>query len=285
MRFSFASTSFIEIPSVSVSRLRRVRYPISAMIAHFGRRTPKMLGSISMGDRRITSSLTSHGDRLSGPTDRKFHPYPRPILAVDIALLTVEPEKGLVVVEMERGDTGEWELPGAFLRGNTPEERETLDQAVARCLRDKLGVEGVRPRQLQVFDAPDRDRRDWVISVAHVAVVRPAQLATLGSGSAKRTRTMPADRPGELVWDHGTIVRLAKDHVRERYLVAADPDRLLGPRFTLRDLRRVHSGIAGKTLDRDRFRRAMDDLVEPTQTSEENTGSRGRPAQYFRRKG
>ncbi|MGV1004472.1 MAG: NUDIX hydrolase [Candidatus Nanopelagicales bacterium] len=237
-----------------------------------------------MGDKRIEHQPESQVANISTATDKKFHPYPRPIVAVDIALLTLEPERGLVVVEMERGDTGEWALPGAFLRGNTPAERETLDQAVERCLRDKLGVEGVRPHQLRVFDAPGRDHRDWVISVAHLAVVRTVQLKSLGSGSATRTRTMPVDRPDVLVWDHPEIVKLAKNYVRDRYKAAADPDRFLGTRFTLRELRQVHSWVAGKNLDRDRFRRAMEHLIEPTQAIEENTGSRGRPAQYFRRK-
>ena len=40
---------------------------------------------------------------------------------------------------------------------------ETLADAVQRCLRDKLGVAGIRPHQLHVFDDPDRDDRDWVI--------------------------------------------------------------------------------------------------------------------------
>lgn len=237
-----------------------------------------------MGDRPIADRPDSTGIRVATPSDKKFHPFPRPIVAVDIALLTREPGKGLVVVQMQRDDTGEWALPGAFVRGNTPAERETLDEAVERCLRDKLGVEDVRPHQLQVFDAPDRDPRDWVISVAHLAVVRPEQLAALGSGSATRTRTMLADRPGDLVWDHAQIVKLAKRYVRERYRTAADPDRFLGPRFTMRELRQVHSDIAGKTLDRDRFRRAMEHLIEATDAIQENTGARGRPAQYYRRR-
>ena len=45
-----------------------------------------------------------------------------------------------------------------------------------RCLREKAGVEGTRPRQLHVFDKPDRDDRGWVLSVAHMDVVRPERL-------------------------------------------------------------------------------------------------------------
>ena len=222
-----------------------------------------------------------HGDniieaRVTRGSDKQFHDFPRPTLAVDTALLTIDLDRRqLLVVEMAREDTGKWALPGTFLR-----ERETLAHAVQRCLKDKLGVEGVRPRQLEVFDDPNRDHRDWVISVAHVAVVRPEHLETLGSGS-EGTRLAPIDRPGELSWDHPQIVRLAKEYVRSRYEAEADPERLLGPRFTLSELKRVHEAVLGEDFGRFAFRRAMKELVVGTDVV---TGTGGRPAELFRRK-
>lgn len=232
------------------------------------------------------SSVPDHSDPTvprgsdKKPSDEKTpHDYPRPIVAVDTALLTIWPNRGLVVVQMWREDIGKWALPGVFVRRG-----ETLAQAVERCLRDKLGVENIRPRQLHVLDDPNRDHRDWVISVAHVAVVRPEQLGALGSGVAGETRLASVDRPGDLAWDHPEIVRRARTDVRERYETHPDPDRLLGPRFTLTELRGVHEAVAGEQFGRDKFRRAMEDKVEGTGMIEE-TGARGRPAELFRRKG
>lgn len=216
---------------------------------------------------------------VSTGTDKSGRPYPRPIVAVDIALLVPNlDERRLEVAEMWREDTDSWALPGAFLR-----KGETLTDAVKRCLRDKLGVEGIRQRQLEVFDDPDRDDRDWVLSVAHVAVVRPEHLRFLGSGSATRTRMAPVDRPGRLAWDHAAIVGLAKNDIRRRYQDSADPEHLLGREFTMRELQRVHEAVAGEDLDRDAFRRAMAHHVVGTGQLEESTGSRGRPAELFRR--
>ena len=237
------------------------------------------MGDSSFSDRaEATVSRPSDRNSAKNSAKKRLHDYPRPTVAVDTALLTWEPTRGLVVVQMWRDDIEKWALPGTFVRAG-----ETLAVAVERCLREKLGVEGIRPRQLHVFDDPHRDDRDWVISVAHVAVVRPEQLHTLGSGVAGQTRLSPVDRPGELAWDHPDIVRLAKNDVRERYATDADPDRLLGPRFTLRELREVHEAVAGEDLGRDRFRRAMEDKVERTGSLEEHTGARGRPAELFRR--
>lgn len=217
--------------------------------------------------------------KVSIGTDTNGRPYPRPIVAVDIALLSVNAAGNrLEVAQMWRADTDAWALPGAFLR-----QGETLADAVTRCLHDKLGVEGIRLRQLQVFDDPHRDDRGWVLSVAHVAVVRPDRLRSLGAGTASRTRMASVDRPGELAWDHAEIVRLAKNDVRRRYAEYADPDHLLDREFTLRELWIVHQAVAGTPLDRDKFRRSMEDRVEGTGTMRE-TGTRGRPAEWLRRK-
>lgn len=224
--------------------------------------------------------LPEHSEAtVSRSTDTKVHDYPRPTVAVDTALLTWDSERGLLVVEMARDDIGKWALPGAFLR-----KGETLADAVERCLRQKLGVEGIRPRQLYVFDDPHRDDRDWVLSVAHVTVVRPDQLHSLGSGSAAQTRLAPVDRPGELAWDHPEIVRLAKKDIRDRYETDPDPERLLGNRFTMRELRLVHEAVAGERLQRDKFRRTMEPRLVGTGVTQEHTGTRGRPAEWFRRK-
>jgi 8-oxo-dGTP diphosphatase len=221
------------------------------------------------------------GDRIPQGSDTPFHDFPRPTLAIDTALLTVDLDRRqLLVAEMWRADTGSWALPGTFVRRG-----ETLADAVRRCLQDKLGIRGIKPRQLQVFDDPDRDHRDWVVSVAHVAVVRPEQLESLARDRRAGLRLAPVDRPGELSWDHPRMLRLAKEHVRSRYQTEPDPERLLGPRFTLSELQRVHEAVAGEEIDQFRFRRLMKDQVVGLEAFEEPAGGRGRPARVFRRRG
>jgi hypothetical protein len=142
----------------------------------------------------------------------------------------------------------------------------------------KAGVRGLRPRQLHVFDDPKRDDRGWVLSVAHLAVVRSERIS---SRLPDRTRLVPTSNPGRLPYGHGGIVARAVDDLRPRYAVSPDPDGLLGRAFTLRDLRMAHQAVAGKPLQRDWFRRAMEPQLEPT--GELATGVRGRPAELFRR--
>jgi 8-oxo-dGTP diphosphatase len=206
---------------------------------------------------------------------RKLTDYPRPSVAVDTAVLTLDPEHGLVVLEVRRPTGRGWALPGTFIH-----EGETLADAVGRSLRIKANVRGLHPRQLHVFDDPMRDDRGWVLSVAHVQVVRQEQLA---DRFAEMTRLVSIDAPGRLPFDHADIIRLAVADVRAHYRDEPDPDGLLGDEFTLRELRIAHEAVAGQALQRDTFRRAMEPHLVATGTS--SVSGRGRPAELFRRSG
>jgi 8-oxo-dGTP diphosphatase len=204
---------------------------------------------------------------------RALSDYPRPSVAVDTAVLTVEPERGLLVLEVRRATGTGWALPGTFLH-----EGDTLAEAVDRSLSEKANVRGLHPRQLRTFDDPRRDDRGWVLSVAHVQVVPAEQLASRFGGT---TRLVPVGAPGRLPYDHADIIALAVEHTRSRYTDKPDPDRLLGDEFTLRELRLAHEAVAGQPAQRDTFRRAMEPHLAATGTM--TTGTRGRPAELFRR--
>jgi 8-oxo-dGTP diphosphatase len=219
-------------------------------------------------------------DRTDAPyrdcSGRTLADYPRPSTAVDSAVLTLVPaqtgELVLAVLQVRRHNAPGWALPGTFLH---PDER--LIDAVRRSLRLKAGVAGLRPRQLHVFDDPHRDDRGWVLSVAHVDVLPADRLRERHPG----TRLASVDAPGRLPYGHGDIIRLAVEDLRARYAGSPDPDGLLPREFTLRGLRLVHEAIAGIPLQRDTFRRAIQDQLVATGTR--SAGARGRPAELFTR--
>lgn len=204
---------------------------------------------------------------------RALEDYPRPSVAVDTALLTAI-DGTLSVLQVRRAAGRGWALPGTFLH---PGER--LIDAVQRSLRDKAGVEGRSPRQLQVFDDPRRDDRGWVLSVAHVDA---CPVEVFDGRLLEATRLAPASAPGRLPYGHEQIIELAVADLQARYSAGPDPDGLLAPPFTLRDLRLLHEAVAGHTLQRDNFRRLMEPLLETT--GELTRGLRGRPAALLRRR-
>ena len=157
-----------------------------------------------------------------------------------------------------------------------------LAEAVQRSLKDKVGVEGLQPWQLKVFDALGRDDRGWVLSVAHCCVI-PVDF--LANRDTDRTRLVSAEKPGKLAYDHSEMVKLALTDLRARYDVAPDPDRLLGDTFTLRQLALVHGAVAGEPItpeELDTFRRYMEQHLDWTE--EYDPDGPGRPARVFRRK-
>jgi len=209
-------------------------------------------------------------------TGKSLAEYPHPSVAVDTVALTYDKNRGLEVLEVRRPEGG-WALPGTFLHPG-----EVLADAVQRALHEKAGVYGLDPRQLEVFDRIGRDSRGWVLSVAHVCVI---PVERLSGRFPDRTRLVPVDAPGDLVYDHTEMIDRALADMRARYKDTPDPDHLLGDTFTLRQLRFLHAAVAGEPIGPealDTFRRHMQKHLDPTEELDAGDG-RGRPAMLFRR--
>ena len=212
-----------------------------------------------------------------------LHMYPRPSVAVDVALLTIDEGRlKVALIRRSGGDkSGELSLPGTFIH-----EGERLVDASLRCLADKAGVRGFHPRQLHVFDDPKRDDRGWVLSVAHVDVVRVEDLRE----AIKRGSLQLADVEliGNLPYAHDEIVRKAVDAVRCSYLESPDPWGLIEQPFIMSRLRDLHESVLGRQLQRDTFRRQMEPMLHGTEETAvppaaRGGEARGRPARLYRR--
>lgn len=202
---------------------------------------------------------------------KRLEDYPRPSVAVDSAVLTLDSERGLCVILSTSGPSPR--LPGTFLR-----EGETLADAVSRSLLEKAGVEGLAPTQLHVFDDPRRDDRGWVLSVAHLDTVSPDRLRLDRSVAD----LWPVERMPRLPFDHDQIVVRAVEALRAEYRRLPDPRHLLADTFTLRELHAAHEAIAGARIARDTFRRFMRAHLD--ETGARTTGVVGKPARLFRRR-
>lgn len=201
---------------------------------------------------------------------RTLADYPRPSVAVDVAVLTYL-DGALRVLVVERS-LGTLALPGTFLH-----EGERLVDAAARALELKARLPGIRFHQLALFDDPHRDERGWVISMAHTAAIPARELLT----EALLVAVHDGQVDQGLAFDHAGMVRLAVEDLRVRYAHRVDPDLLLGESFTVLELRRLYEVIFGRTLQKDSFRRHVIDALENTGRLS-NPGT-GRPAELFRR--
>ncbi|KAA0974154.1 NUDIX hydrolase [Paeniglutamicibacter gangotriensis] len=212
-----------------------------------------------------------------------LHKYPRPSVAVDVALLTVDEGRlKVALIRRESGDkSGELSLPGTFVH-----EGELLVDAALRSLADKAGVCGFHPRQLHVFDDPKRDDRGWVLSVAHVDVARVEDLRE--AVERENIQLVDVELIGNLPYAHDEIVRKAVDAVRRSYLENPDPWGLIEQPFVLSQLRDLHESVLGHQLQRDTFRRQMEPMLQGTEETavpppaRVGGEARGRPARLYR---
>lgn len=209
--------------------------------------------------------------------------YPRPNVAIDVAVLTARPaasptnEPGellLLVEERESAPLG-FVLPGRFLR-----PRETVADCVRTALAEKanLDVPG-EPRLLRVFDDPDRDARGWTLSIGHYLTL-PWSTAERAEGRWVPVRADGSvPRSTRLLFDHALIAREAVRDLRQRYEAAPDPGGMLTGKFTMTDLRLLHETVLGEKLLRDTFKRRMEpDLVKVDGATRSDGG---RPAQLY----
>ena len=222
--------------------------------------------------------------------------HPHPAVAVDLVILCVQ-EGGLHCVLMRRADAAEtgcdWALPGGFVQRDS-----SLKATVARVLVEKTGLERPHFEQLATYDSPGRDPRGHVISVAYLAITTAR---TLLEGVARnpdlRLVRVVTDWQGETggparaIDADGTSLRLAFDHadilgdmvkrLRGKLDYTSVGFAFVPPRFTLRDVQKVHEAILSQPLTKPAFRRKLLDrhALRPTGTYE--TGGAYRPAELY----
>lgn len=230
----------------------------------------------------------------------KYRPedFPRPSVAVDVVVLTVQAEKlrVLLVARNEHPFKGRWALPGGFLRvGKSPREQgEDLDAAAARELEEETALSSDRVflEQLGAFGKANRDPRMRVVTVAYFALVRPDLLALVRpGGDASRVKWIaieealaPKSEEDELAFDHADIVRAARARVVERLETTSIAKNLVPETFTIPELRATFEIVSGKKLDRGNFRRRFTVLLE-TGVVERAPGKRAtasKPAAVYR---
>ena len=218
--------------------------------------------------------------------------FPGVHMAVDVAVMTVgEPnewgERQLMTLLVKRTgefEPGTWVIPGRFVR-----YRERLKDAAKICLKEKVGITGVNPRQLNVLDEPDRDPRGWTMSVGHVVPV-PFYVALKAVGESPMTRDLAVvtEKRIEFRSEQQTLPRsqqkildYAVNYLRSRYASRPDPKGFLGEKFTLSELYEVHAAILGqKFWSRDAMRRNFLPFLEDT--GEISKGTVGKPAVVYR---
>lgn len=180
--------------------------------------------------------------------------YPRPALTVDCVVFGLDDE-GLKVLLIRRGVEpfrGRWALPGGFVH-----VEETLEQAARRELHEETGVERLYLEQLYTFDAPGRDPRERVLSVAHYALVKLRDHRVRAATDAREAAWFAVSALPKLAFDHDRILETALARLRGKVRYQPIGFELLPPKFTLSQLQHLYEKILERPLDKRNFRKKI----------------------------
>ncbi len=128
--------------------------------------------------------------------------YPHPAVSVDALVTAGEKIQEMALLVQRKADPfkGKWALPGGFA-----EIDETLLNACKRELEEETSLTGIEMEQFYVFDAPDRDPRERVISVVfHGKLKEPFPVK--GGDDASQAEWFPLASLPELAFDHKEII-------------------------------------------------------------------------------
>ena len=205
--------------------------------------------------------------------------HPRPAVTTDICLFTVA-EDDLRILLIRRGlkpFKGSWTLPGGFVK-----QTETLDQCAARELAEETGVGGASLSAFATFSDPGRDPRDRVITAAYFALVPQGDHRLTSGSDADDARWHSMARLPELAFDHGDIIRAARQALVSKLDREPLALSLLPSRFTLTQVQKVYEAVEGQPLDKRNFRRSILSRAWIQETGDLERG-RQRPAMLYQR--
>lgn len=185
-------------------------------------------------------------------TETYTYRYPHPALTADCVIFGFDGEQ-MKVLLIERGlkpYKGMWALPGGFMKID-----ETIEEAARRELFEETGLKGVFMEQFKVFSDVDRDPRERVVTVAFIALVRPADYHLVAGDDAANALWFDHNMLPPMAFDHAEIIRQAREHLSEVLRIKPLAFELLNKVFSISELQRVYEAISGVRYDRRNFHR------------------------------
>jgi ADP-ribose pyrophosphatase YjhB (NUDIX family) len=183
----------------------------------------------------------------------KYQKQNRLLAAVDCIVFGFDGQK-MNLLLIKRGfepEKNQWSLMGGFI-----EPQESADEAAGRILKNLTGLEGLYLEQLHTFSDINRDPIERTISIAYFALI-DINLYQKQISEEYHPEWFPLHNIPNLIFDHNTMVELAKKKLRYKAALHPILFELLPPKFTLPVLQSLFEDVYGISFDKRNFCRKL----------------------------
>ncbi|MFC4652537.1 NUDIX domain-containing protein [Lactococcus nasutitermitis] len=199
-------------------------------------------------EKEYYETKASEDEYLAWYKKQDWKTYDKPAMAVDNVIFGFDPsDNQLKILLIERKThpfKGKFALIGGFVEPN-----ESAKEAALRETKEETGVEIVEDNQMWqigAFTQPDRDPRQWIISIAHATFLYPFVLPLAGDDArSARWFTVARNSNGELeflhpegyvalddlAFDHKDIILTTFKRIKDSLDVTPDILHVLGDTF------------------------------------------------------
>jgi 8-oxo-dGTP diphosphatase len=201
-------------------------------------------------------------------------------VSVDAVVFGYDQEKGISVLLIKRKNEPfqkMWALPGGLVLN-----KESLDDAVNRELKEEAGIDVNYLEQLYTFGTPDRDPRNHAISISYFGLVRPQDFQIAAQTDAEDVAWFNIKKLPRLAFDHKRIIDVAIKRLRGKITYEPVGFELLDKEFPFSDLEKLYQTLLDQEIDRRNFKKKIVSLGILEELDETIQRKAGRPARLFK---
>ncbi|MEO1438675.1 MAG: NUDIX domain-containing protein, partial [Bacteroidota bacterium] len=207
------------------------------------------------------------------------HSYFKSAFSVDCVIFGFDEAdlKVLLIKTDKEPYLGYWSLVGDLVHPD-----EDLDEAAARVLKDRTGLENVFLEQVETFGKVNRHPNGRVITIAYYSLIKiqDYELATENLNNEASWHNI--DDLDQLAYDHTEILASCRQRLKSKVRHQPIGFELLPPKFTLTELQHLYQAVLGEKLDKRNFRKKVLNMGILEELGEYQTGVAHRPAKLFK---
>ena len=205
----------------------------------------------------------------------KYTPY---LVAVDCIIFGfIDSELNLLIIKRNfEPCKGSWSLMGGFVRPG-----ESMDEAAYRVLYDLTGLKDLYMTQLYTHGEIDRDPGARVISTSYYSLIKIKDIDP-DHKMISNARWCPINELPELIFDHGKMVEMALNSLRDEAHRKPIGFELLPPKFTIPQLQSLYEAIYQQKFDKRNFRKSILKMNLLDQLDEKDKENSKRGAFFYR---